>query len=104
MTKFKSFIAGEWVESSTGEYVENRNPADTRDLIGLFPKGDAADVNRAVESAKKGFALWKAVPAPARGDILRRVGDIMVRRKDEVADLMTREMGKIGRASCRERV
>ena len=94
MTKFKSFIAGEWVESATGEYVENRNPADTRDLIGLFPKGDASDVNRAVESAKKGFALWKAVPAPARGDILRRVGDILVRRKDEVADLMTREMGK----------
>ena len=94
MTKFKSFIAGQWVEPATGEYVENRNPADTRDLIGLFPKGDAADVNRAVESAKKGFALWKAVPAPARGDILRRVGDILVRRKDEVADLMTREMGK----------
>ena len=94
MTTFKSFIAGQWVESSTGEYAENRNPADTRDLIGRFPKGDATDVNRAVESAKRGFELWKRTPAPARGDILRRVGDILVRRKDELADLMTREMGK----------
>ncbi|MCX5760728.1 MAG: aldehyde dehydrogenase family protein [Gemmatimonadetes bacterium] len=94
MSTFKNFIAGQWVEPSTGKYIENRNPADTRDLIGLFPASGAADVAKAVESAKKGFALWKATPAPARGDVLRRVGDIMVARKDEIADLMTREMGK----------
>jgi alpha-ketoglutaric semialdehyde dehydrogenase len=94
MSTFKSFIAGQWVEPSSGKYQENRNPADTRDIIGLFPMGDAADVDRAVQSAKKGFALWKATPAPARGDVLRRVGDLMVARKEEIADLMTREMGK----------
>ncbi len=94
MSTFKNFIAGQWVEPSTGKYIENRNPADTRDLIGLFPASGAADVAKAVESAKKGFALWKATPAPARGDVLRRVGDILVARKDEIADLMTREMGK----------
>ncbi len=94
MTTFKNFIAGQWVEPSTGKYRENRNPADTRDLIGLFPQSDTADVARAVESAKQGFALWKATPAPARGDVLRRVGDLMAARKDELADLMTREMGK----------
>src|SRR5450759_5392907 len=94
MSTFKSFIAGQWVEPASGKYQENRNPADTRDVIGLFPMGDAADVDRAVQSAKKGFALWKATPAPARGDVLRRVGDLMVARKEEIADLMTREMGK----------
>jgi alpha-ketoglutaric semialdehyde dehydrogenase len=95
MTKtFQNFIAGAWSEPSTGEYFENRNPADTRDLIGRFPLSAAADVDRAVASAQRGFELWRRTPAPARGDVLRRVGDLLVQRKEEVADLMTREMGK----------
>ena len=94
MTTFQNFIAGQWVEPSTGEYFENANPADTRDVIGKFPKSGKADVQRAVESAKKGFAQWRRTPAPARGDVLRRVGDLLVQRKEEIASLMTREMGK----------
>ena len=95
MTKtFQNFIAGEWTAPASGNYFENRNPADTRDLIGHFPLSGAADVDMAVESAKRGFALWRATPAPARGDVLRRVGDLMAKRKEEIADLMTREMGK----------
>ncbi len=94
MTTFKNFIAGQWVEPSTGDYFQNVNPADTRDMIGKFPKSGAADVERAVASAKKGFAMWKRTPAPARGDVLRRVGDLLVERKEEIAALMTREMGK----------
>src|SRR5215208_8148310 len=95
MTKtFQNFIAGAWCAPSSGEYFENRNPADTRDLIGRFPLSDSADVDRAVVSAQRGFERWRRTPAPARGDVLRRIGDIMVQRKDEIADLMTREMGK----------
>jgi len=94
MTDFKNFIAGEWVAPTTNAYFENRNPADTRDLIGRFPASGVADVERAVASAQRGFDLWKRTPAPARGDVLRRVGDLMVTRKEELADLMTREMGK----------
>jgi alpha-ketoglutaric semialdehyde dehydrogenase len=95
MTKtFQNFIAGAWCAPATGEHFENRNPADTRDLIGRFPLSGAADVDRAVASAQRGFELWRKTPAPARGDVLRRIGDIMVRRKEELADLMTREMGK----------
>ena len=94
MTTFKNFIAGQWVEPGTGDYFQNTNPADTRDVIGKFPKSGAADVEKAVASAKKGFAMWKRTPAPARGDVLRRVGDILVARKEELASLMTREMGK----------
>ncbi len=95
MTKtFQNFIGGRWVAPTSGAHFENRNPADTRDLIGQFPLSDAADVAAAVASAKRGFELWRRTPAPARGDVLRRVGEIMVARKEELADLMTREMGK----------
>jgi len=94
MKTFKNFIAGKWAEPSSGEYFENRNPADWDDLIGKFPLSTAKDVDDAVLSAQKGFETWRKTPAPARGDVLRSVGDIMTRRKEEIADLMTREMGK----------
>lgn len=94
MKTFKNFIDGKWVEPTTGEYFANVNPADTSDEIGRFPLSGAADVNKAVEAAKRGFARWRQTPAPARGDVLRRVGDILTERKDELADVMTREMGK----------
>jgi aldehyde dehydrogenase (NAD+) len=94
MKTYQNFIAGKWVAPSTGDYFENRNPADWNDVVGKFPLSAKADVDTAVESAKKGFATWRATPAPARGDVLRRVGDLMAQRKEEIADLMTREMGK----------
>jgi len=93
--KFKNFIAGEWREPSTGEYHENRSPARNADLIGLFPKSGAEDLAMTVESAKKGFAAWRSTPAPHRGDVLRAVGDLLTERKEEIARVMTREMGKI---------
>jgi acyl-CoA reductase-like NAD-dependent aldehyde dehydrogenase len=94
MHTFNNFIAGEWVAPDSGQYFDNSNPADTTDVIGRFPKSGAPDVAKAVESAKRGFERWKRTPAPARGDVLRRVGEILVSRKEELADLMTREMGK----------
>ena len=94
MKTFQNFIGGEWVAPSTGEYFDNVNPADTSDTIGRFPLSGIEDVERAVASAQRGFEKWRSTPAPARGDVLRRVGDIMVARKEELADLMTREMGK----------
>jgi aldehyde dehydrogenase (NAD+) len=94
MKTFKNFIAGKWQEPASGEYFENRNPADWSDLIGQFPLSNEADVECAVQSAQRGFEIWRRTPAPARGDVLRAVGDIMARRKEEIADLMTREMGK----------
>jgi len=94
MKTFKNFIGGDWVPPIGGEYFENQNPADTSDVVGRFPLSGAADVEKAVESARRGFELWRATPAPARGDVMRRIGDIMSKRKDEIADLMTREMGK----------
>jgi alpha-ketoglutaric semialdehyde dehydrogenase len=92
---FRNYIAGEWVEPSTGKYHENRNPARWSEVLGQFPSSGAEDVERAVESAKRGFQAWRKVPAPARGDALRRVGDLMTARKEEIARAMTREMGKV---------
>src|SRR5213595_4159886 len=94
MKKFNNYIAGKWVGPESGEYFDNRNPADRGDVIGKFPLSDRRDVERAVESARRGFASWRRTPAPARGDVLRAVGDLMTRRKEEIADAMTREMGK----------
>ena len=94
-TNFRNFIAGKWVAPSTGQYFENRNPADTTDLIGCFPDSGAEDVEAAVRSAREGFRTWSRTPAPVRGDVLRRVGDLLTARKAEIAEAMTREMGKV---------
>src|SRR6202158_4571642 len=92
---FKNFIDGEWVESSTGETFENRNPADTRDLVGIFQKSAKADVNAAVQAAKRAFAKWRLVPAPRRAEMVFRAAEILIERKEDHARDMTREMGKV---------
>jgi acyl-CoA reductase-like NAD-dependent aldehyde dehydrogenase len=94
MKAFKNFVAGKWVDAASGSTFENRNPADWNDVVGTFPRSGSEDVERAVQSAKRGFALWSRTPAPLRGDVLRKIGDLMSARKEEIADLMTREMGK----------
>src|SRR5881409_4134271 len=91
---FKNFIAGEWVAPRTGAYFENRNPADWDDVIGCFPRSGPEDVTRAVTSARRGFAQWSKTPAPIRGEVLHRVGDLLVQRKEDIARAMTREMGR----------
>src|SRR3954452_11568317 len=94
MKAYRNLVAGKWVDAAAGATFENRNPADWNDVIGTFPRSGAEDVNRAVESAKRGFAVWSRTPAPLRGEVLRKIGDIMTARKEEIADLMTRERGK----------
>src|SRR5688572_18301981 len=91
---YKNYIAGVWCDSSNGATFENRNPADWLDVIGTFPLSTADDVERAAAAAQKAYESWRLMPAPHRGDICRRAGEIMMRRKDEIAAIMTREMGK----------
>src|SRR5436190_18939079 len=92
---FKNFINGKWVEPATGEHFENRNPANHKELIGLFPKSGREDVENAVAVAKEAYKSWRLVPAPKRGEILFRAGQLLVERKESFAADMTREMGKI---------
>jgi aldehyde dehydrogenase (NAD+) len=94
MKTFQNFIAGGWVAPASGEYFKNHNPADITDVVGKFPLSGPADVDRAVQSARRGFEVWRRTPAPLRGDVLRRLGDLMASRKEDIADVMTREMGK----------
>ncbi len=90
-----NLIGGQWVPPAGGEYFENRNPADDRDLIGLWPRSTSPDADLAVASARRGFDIWKRTPPPLRGDVLRRTGDLLAARKEEIALAMTREMGKV---------
>jgi len=90
----QNFIGGEWVDAASGETFESTSPADS-ELIGIFPKSGADDVDRAVAAAKEAYADWRLVPAPKRGEILYRFAQLLAERKDEVTDLMTHEMGKV---------
>jgi aldehyde dehydrogenase (NAD+) len=92
--RFQSFIAGKWTGAETGASYANINPADIDDVIGRFPACGPTDVQRAVESAVKGFREWSRVPAPKRGEVLKRAGDLLTEQKEELAEGMTREMGK----------
>jgi acyl-CoA reductase-like NAD-dependent aldehyde dehydrogenase len=89
------FIAGEWVDAVGGQTFESRNPADTRDLIGRFQSGTAADVARAIRAAETAGLRWRRTPAPKRGEILYRFGALMAEHKERLARAMTREMGKV---------
>src|SRR5690625_5297263 len=91
---YQNYIGGQWVDAASGETFEKRNPARTSEVIGLFPRSLAVDVDDAVNAAQSAFATWSRVPAPARGDYLKMIGDLLVERKDEIAFEMTREMGK----------
>ncbi len=90
---FRNYIGGRWVKASAT--LENRNPADTREIIGLFPASTAIEVGAAVAAANEAGPAWRATPAPRRAEILYRLGQILVERKEAYAVDMTREMGKV---------
>jgi aldehyde dehydrogenase (NAD+) len=91
---FQNYIGGEWVDSTSGETFESTSPA-TGDPIGIFPRSNAEDVDRAVEAAKAAFEEWRLVPAPKRGEILYRFANLLTDEKDVITDLMSHEMGKV---------
>jgi acyl-CoA reductase-like NAD-dependent aldehyde dehydrogenase len=93
--RFMNYIAGKWVASKSGRTFENRNPADWNEVIGVFPQSDHGDVDEAVAAARDAFRSWRRVPAPRRAEVMKRVGDLLVERKEDLARNMTREMGKI---------
>src|SRR5436190_10964553 len=89
---FKNYINGEWVGGA--KTLENRNPANTDEVVGLFAKGTAQDVTDAAAAAAAAFPAWAAMPAPARGNLLYKAADIMDRKFDQLGAEMTREEGK----------
>ena len=94
MDKYKNLIAGKLVEPISGEYFENLNPADNTDVIGLFPKSGAEDVEMAVKAAKKAFPAWRDMPPPKRGELIYKAGELLLRDQEKLAKVIVREMGK----------
>ena len=92
---FKNFINGEWVESRSGKALEDRNPANRDELVGIFPASNEEDVALAVAAAQSAYDKWRLTPAPHRAQILFRAAEILVERKEDFARDMTREMGKV---------
>jgi aldehyde dehydrogenase (NAD+) len=93
--KYNNYIGGEWVKSSSGEWFENTNPADTTDVIGRFPSSNTDDVTAAVAAAQEAATRWRRTPAPKRAELLFTLGEILRANKDEFTRQMTREMGKV---------
>ncbi|MEX2263700.1 MAG: aldehyde dehydrogenase family protein [Bryobacteraceae bacterium] len=89
---FQNYIRGEWV-TGKGTF-ENRNPANTGDLIGNFVKASAQDVVDAAAAAEEALPGWAGMTAPGRGNVLYKTADILERRFDEISAEMTREEGK----------
>lgn len=89
---FANYINGEWVSSE--KTFENRNPANTDEIVGLFSKGTAADMEAAAAAAEAAFPGWAGMPAPARGNILFKAADILEKKFDQLGAEMTREEGK----------
>jgi len=92
---YRNYLDGKWVEAASGKTFENRNPANRQDRIGLFPASGPEDVHEAVGAAQRACSRWRLVPAPKRGEIILRAGELLRQRKEEIARAMTREMGKI---------
>jgi len=92
---FKNFINGEWIPARSGNAIEDRNPADTTQLLGLFPASSEEDVVDAIDSAKAAREKWRLTPAPKRAEILFHAAEILVERKEDYAEQMTQEMGKV---------
>ena len=95
-----NLIGAEWQPALDGAAFEDRNPANTEDRIGSFPSSKTADVDAAVNAARTAFKSWRLVPAPQRGNILRRCAMQLAEHKEELAMLMAREMGKPRIEAC----
>jgi acyl-CoA reductase-like NAD-dependent aldehyde dehydrogenase len=95
ITTYKNFIGGQWVDSRSGKSIENRNPANTDEVVGIFPASNQEDVNDAVAAATAAYEGWRLTPAPKRAEIMYRAAEILVSRKEDYSREMTREMGKV---------
>ena len=92
---YYNLIDGAWRPSGSGNVFENRNPANTDDLIGRFQQSNREDVETAIDAAARAYLSWRLVPAPRRAELLFRAAQLLAERKDALAREMTREMGKV---------
>jgi aldehyde dehydrogenase (NAD+) len=94
MDKFNNLINGKLVGPSSGDYFQNLNPADRRDVIAMFPRSGAEDVDNAVKAARGAFASWKNIVPPKKGDMIFGAAQLLKRDQGFLAKVIVREMGK----------
>lgn len=95
MERIKNYIDGKWVSAKSGETFRSINPANKDEVIGIVPKSGREDVDEAVKAARGAYETWRLTPAPRRGEVLFRAAEILLRNKEVLGKLETREMGKI---------
>ncbi|TVP67924.1 MAG: aldehyde dehydrogenase family protein [Nodularia sp. (in: Bacteria)] len=90
----RNYIDGQWLNAATGNILESRNPAVVSEIVATFPRSQGDDINIAVAAARQAYRSWRQVPAPARAEYVFRVGELLLQHKEELAELISREMGK----------
>lgn len=89
-----NYIDGQWVPARSHQTFESRNPANWLKVVAIAPYSDATDIDAAVAAARQAYQQWRLVPAPARAEIVHRIGELLRERKEELSILMSQEMGK----------
>jgi acyl-CoA reductase-like NAD-dependent aldehyde dehydrogenase len=98
-TRLKSFIGGGWHESQSDQWIVDVNPSNAKDVIAHIPNGTDDDARAAVAAASKALPAWRSMTGPARAELLYKWGQAIADRQEELAQLVTREVGKpIGEA------
>jgi acyl-CoA reductase-like NAD-dependent aldehyde dehydrogenase len=96
LKRLDMYVDGEWLPSSSGEYFESYDPYTAKPWC-LVPKGNAEDVERAVEAAHRAFSTgpWPSMHASQRGALLRRLGDLIAENAEEIAAVEVQDNGKL---------
>lgn len=89
-----NYINGEWMPASTGKVDASTNPANKNEIVGYIQKSGKEDLDHAVAAAKKAQILWKKLSGAARGEYLHKMANVLEKHLDEIAETMTKEMGK----------
>jgi aldehyde dehydrogenase (NAD+) len=89
---FKNLIAGEW--TGGGDAIHNISPSDTNDVVGIYARATAADTRMAIAAANAAFPAWSRSGILERHAILKKTGDEIMARKEELGSLLAREEGK----------
>jgi len=93
LLKHQAFIDGTWVDADSGETVDVLNPA-TGELVGAVAKCGTLETRRAIDAAEKAMVSWRAKPAKERGNLLRSWFNLMMESQEDLAQILTAEMGK----------
>ena len=91
---YNCLVNGKWISSSDGKTFEDFNPADSRDIVGIFPDLAVQDVSAAVDAAAKALPGWRALGMAKRAQVLEKAAQVLEKRLEEVAQALTREEGK----------